>query len=294
MRRTLILAILTSSAVLQAQTGSFIFASTQANGPWQVVRLSPNGQGLLYLTPASYNAYGARPSPRNGQLVFQADLSGGMDIYFANIDGSQLRQVTSLGGWNQWASWSPDGGRIVFTHASFPGGQSDLYVVNSNGQGLTQLTNTSEDEGYPVFSPDGSKIAFTRTSGNSDIYVMNRDGSGAANITNDASDSWSLDWSPDGSEIAYHGNQTGAWEIWAVRANGANKRQVTSGGGPNQGPSWTGDGRILFTRGAEQDRIYSCDASGQGMTLRSLVGSLFTNPIEWRKIDRWPTRNGKP
>jgi Tol biopolymer transport system component len=97
-------------------------------------------------------------------------------------------------GYEQFATWSPDGSRILFTRSDqFEAYAQDLYVMNADGSNPERLTDWPGVDSFPVWSPDGSWIAFasdrdapetvrrsneaTQTLGDVSMYVMRADGS---------------------------------------------------------------------------------------------------------------------
>jgi TolB protein len=92
-------------------------------------------------------------------------------LYFANADGSQVRQLGAAPVGGVSPSWSPDGKRLAFV--SFADGNDplceaascppsgELYAVRANGNGLTRLTRSRADDEHPTWSPDGRRIAFS-------------------------------------------------------------------------------------------------------------------------------------
>ena len=72
-----------------------------------------------------------------------------------NRDGSNLRQVTKLGGANFAPAWHPDGKRIIFaSNIKDPKGRDfDIFLVNLDGTGLEQVTFNTTFDGFPMFSP---------------------------------------------------------------------------------------------------------------------------------------------
>jgi Tol biopolymer transport system component len=101
-----------------------------------------------------------------------------LEIWVANADGSDARQVTRLGGANFAPSFHPDGQRIVFaSNQADPRSRNfDLYVVNLDGTGLEQVTTSPEFDGFPMFSPDGKRIVFASNrhaaeSGETNIFI---------------------------------------------------------------------------------------------------------------------------
>ena len=79
-----------------------------------------------------------------------------------DADGSNLRQVTDLGGANFAPFWHPDGERIIFASNSHnPEGRNfDLFMINLDGSGLERITYSDVFDGFPMFSPDGTKLIF--------------------------------------------------------------------------------------------------------------------------------------
>ena len=79
-----------------------------------------------------------------------------------NADGSNLRQVTNLGGANFAPFFTPDGTRIVFAsnHHNPRGRDFELYLINTDGSGLERVTFNPTFDGFPMFSPDGKHLVF--------------------------------------------------------------------------------------------------------------------------------------
>src|SRR5687767_13524271 len=90
-----------------------------------------------------------------------------LELFVMNRDGSNLRQVTKLGGANFAPSWHPDGKRLIFaSNQHDPKGRDfDLYLINVDGSGLERVTFNDTFDGFPMFSPDGRKIVFASNRG---------------------------------------------------------------------------------------------------------------------------------
>jgi Tol biopolymer transport system component len=150
---------------------------------------------------------------------------------------------------------SPDGSRIAYVATEVEGEGSDIFVVNRDGTGQVKLTSTLGTDDNPSWSPDGTKIAYRsyRDGRQGDIWVMDADGSNAVNITPDplpdTTDERRPEWSPDGTRLAFSSNRAGTFDIWVMRADGSDPRQVSSGAEYDTEPSWSPDGgRIAFRR----------------------------------------------
>lgn len=88
-----------------------------------------------------------------------------MNIYIANADGSNVRQVTDLPGANWAPFYHPDNKRILFSsnHHSMQrdrGRYFAVFMINEDGTGLKQITNSGLFDAFPMFSPDGKKLVF--------------------------------------------------------------------------------------------------------------------------------------
>lgn len=91
-----------------------------------------------------------------------------LEILVMDADGSNLHQVTDLGGASFGPFWHPDGQRIIFSsNWHNPDGRNfDLFIINVDGGGLEQITFGETFDGFPMFSPDGHQL----------VFASNRDG----------------------------------------------------------------------------------------------------------------------
>ncbi len=154
-------------------------------------------------------------------------------------------------------SVSPDGRRIAFVAYETYGDALYIFTINADGTDLRQLT-TGGRENQPTWSPDGKRIAYRAwpVGGQADIWVIDADGStDPVNITatmgtaNQHSPAWSPEF-PEGSRIVF-GEGDGTYSnLWTMRPDGSDRRQVTSGREWwDDEPSWSPDGtRIVFMR----------------------------------------------
>ena len=87
-----------------------------------------------------------------------------LNIFIADIDGKNVRQVTNLPGANWAPFFHPDGKKILFCsnhHSLKEGGRRfDIFMVNIDGKGLEQITNSGNFDAFPMFSYDGKKLVF--------------------------------------------------------------------------------------------------------------------------------------
>ena len=84
------------------------------------------------------------------------------EVWVADADGKNPRQVTRLGGANFAPFFHPDGKRIIFSsnYESPRSGAFDLYLINQDGTGLEKVTTHADFDSFPMFSPDGRKLVW--------------------------------------------------------------------------------------------------------------------------------------
>lgn len=168
--------------------GDLIVFTSDRSGDLELYTMKIDGSDVKQITSGLGYDGGAFFSPDGKKLVFRASrpktpeeiadykqlLSEGlvaptnMEIYTCNIDGSDLKQVTSLGKANWAPFYHPSGKKIIFAsnHASTRGYSFQLYMINADGSGLEQITNNSNFNAFPMFSPDGKKIVFSSNRNN--------------------------------------------------------------------------------------------------------------------------------
>jgi TolB protein len=164
---------------------------------------------------------------------------------FLTIAGGALAAACSAGGPSGIAQTS-SGGLIAFTLRD-SAGRLQIFTASPDGSQQRQLT-ADGDNGRPAWSPDGRKLAFSssRATGanrgmGASVAIMNADGSHQLVLA--AGDA--PDWSRDGESIAF----SRGGQIWVMRADGADLRQVTQSSAFKAGPSWSNDGtRMAFIR----------------------------------------------
>jgi len=162
--------------------GSIIFTSTRS-GDLELWRMDADGKNLLQLTNLPGYDGGAFFSPDCSKIVWRSSRPAAgeeadayfallkqnlvkptkMDLWVANSDGTDARQVTYLPGASFAPFFFPNGKRIMFS-SNFPnprGPEFDLYAVDLDGTHLERITYSGGFDGFPVFSPDGKTLSFS-------------------------------------------------------------------------------------------------------------------------------------
>jgi TolB protein len=87
-----------------------------------------------------------------------------LNIYTADIDGKNVKQITNLPGANWAPFFHPNGKQILFcsNHHSLKesGRRFDIFMINTDGTKLEQITNSGVFDAFAMFSYDGKKLAW--------------------------------------------------------------------------------------------------------------------------------------
>jgi TolB protein len=162
------------------------------------------------------------------ELIFQStrDNRECDAIYRMNIDGTNVRMMSSGKGTTTCSYVAPDGRSIIYasTHA---GGEScpprpdmshgytwaiyadyDIYTASPDGTNPVKLTNSPGYDAECVYSYQGDKILFTSLrSGDLEIYLMNPDGSQVEQLTNEDGYDGGAFFSLDGQSICWRASR---------------------------------------------------------------------------------------
>ena len=165
-------------------------------------------------------------SPLGNRIAFVSDRdSAGFDIYLMDVNGTNVKRLTTDVANSAEPAWSPDGSKIAFANDSGgPVGVGDIYVVDTSGAGKVNLTHHPASDLTPAWSPDGTKIAFMsdRDAGGFAIWVMSADGSNPVRVS-PTTPCGVPSWTPDGQRLAFECDA----DVWVANADGTGLQQIT-------------------------------------------------------------------
>jgi TolB protein len=98
-----------------------------------------------------------------------------MEVWTANADGTDAKQITRYGQANWAPNFLPDGRRIIFcsNHEYKRGFPFNMYITGINGDGLEKVSRDNGFDAFPMFSPDGKKIVFSSNRNNGGTRDIN-------------------------------------------------------------------------------------------------------------------------
>jgi Tol biopolymer transport system component len=235
----------------------------------------PDGKHVLYSsTHGAGDACPPRPDYSHGYVwaVYSA-----YQIYCATDDGKIVRQLTTGPGYNAEATLSADGKKIAFT--SSRDGDLDIYTMNADGSDVRRLTNTLGYDGGPFFSPDGAWI----------VYRAHHPSTGEEAARYKAL-------------LARDLVEPNEMDLYVMRADGSEQRQITKLGGASFAPAFFPDSRrIVFASnyehaGSSEFELYAVNRDGSALERVTFTGGFNAFPQfspDGKKVVFVSNRNGK-
>ena len=225
----------------------------------------PNGKNILY-SSTHLGSKQCPPRPDFSQGYVWAVYET-FDVFTANPDGSNVKQLTSTPGYDAEVTISRQG-KLVFT--SMRDGDLDIYTMDANGKNVKRLTNELGYDGGPFWSYDGKQIVYRAQHPHTekekadynallkqnlirptvlDIWVMNADGSNKRQVTKLNKASFAPYFFPDGKRIIFSSNNADPrgrdFDLYMVNVDGTGMERITYSPTFDGFPMFSPDGKKL-------------------------------------------------
>ncbi len=226
----------------------------------------PGDDKIIYASTHNYDENCPDPPDRSKGYVWK--LYNSFDLFIANSDGTNLKQLTDTKNYDAEATVSPKGDKIIFT--STRDGDPELYTMNLDGSNQTRITFEKGYDGGAFFSWDGKKIVFRASRPKTDkdmadynelvteglvrptaleIFVADADGKNLKQITNNGAANFAPFFHPDGKKIIFCSNINSQsrrnFDLYIINIDGTGLEQVTFNETFDGFPMFTKDGKKL-------------------------------------------------
>ena len=234
---------------------------------------SPDGKKILFAS--SHLGPDSTEKPGDEESAgYSWNFDQHMDIFEADVDGSNLRRLTNAPGYDAEGSYSPDGRRIIFT--SQRDGDLEIYIMNADGSSPQRLTHGKGYDGGPFFSPDGRTILYRGDRRSDDkmnlqIRAVGADGSSDRALTDNPIFNWCPYWYPTGKSFIFTQTDHEAWskgqrpnyDLFMMTADGKRQTRITFDPEFDGLPVFRADGKkLMWTSkrgGLEEAQIFIAD-----------------------------------
>lgn len=185
------------------------------------------------------------PGIAMSKIAFVSTRTGRKEIYVADYDGSNGRQVTHDNAISVSPSLSLSGSRLAYT--GYQSGYADIYVVDLSTGARVRLIKFPGTNSGPRFSPDGNRLACTLSKdGSPGLYIVGMNG-GVERLTRTRGAESCGTWGPHGAELIYSSDVSGGPQLYSIPASGGVSHLVSTGFGYATEPNWSPNGeRVAF------------------------------------------------
>lgn len=157
--------------------GSGLSRLTQSEGYDAEAAFSPDGQWIVF--SSTRGAYPLEKLSVEDRARFEKDPAFFADLYLMKADGSGVRRLTEVPGYDGGPFFSPDGKRIVWRRFDAGGMNADVFTMNTDGTGVQRVTDFGCMSWAPFYHPSGRYLIFTANKlgfGNFELFVVDVEG----------------------------------------------------------------------------------------------------------------------
>ncbi|NOX58202.1 MAG: hypothetical protein GXP29_05005, partial [Planctomycetes bacterium] len=170
---------------------------------------SPDGKWIAFAS--NRHAYTDTLSEDDRHLL-EIDAKVFLEIYIMRADGSEVKRLTDVMGYDGGPFFSPDGKRICWRRFTPDGNTAEIWTMNIDGTDPRQITRLGNMSWAPFYHPSGEYLIFTTDingRSNFELYIVDVDGKKdpvrASNLP--AFDGLPV-FFPDGKRLAWTSNRT--------------------------------------------------------------------------------------
>jgi Tol biopolymer transport system component len=189
---------------------------------------SPDGKWIVF---ASNRAAYTEKLSAEDQKMFQQDPSYMMDIYIVKEDGTGVKRLTDVKGYDGGPFFSADGKKITWRRFTPNGAMAEIYTMNVDGSEQKPVTQMKSMSWAPFYHPSGDYIVFASSVlgySNFELFIVDSEGTKKpVRVTFNEGFDGLASFSPDGSQITWsRRNEKGESQIYIATWDDAQARKL--------------------------------------------------------------------
>jgi len=235
-----------TNRAVESRGGTIVFAAPVGE-TWELFTFDLSDPNPKQLTSLSLESGFPVWSPKGDRIAFVAMSDQSADLMLLDVQTGETSIL--LAGYNELADWDRSGERLLV------GLEEGLHFLDVATGDLEPIETGSAADAYGRCARDADLIAYeSNRDGNPEVYVTLLDSGRTARLTeNTVLDEWPSP-SPDGTQIAWASGTEEDKNLWVMRSDGSEKRQITSGMFFGDAfPEWSPDGSAILLTVNEND-----------------------------------------
>ena len=245
-----------------------------------VAQATPVGVAL----PITYSFnYDPTLSPDGKRMIFIKVLEGHEQLFVADIDGRNERQITHDATDKEDPAWSPDGRQLAYV---LIGPKNSMHVMNVDGSSDRVVTPPTQSPIHPAWSADGRSILYCTDDdlhppqkNSAEIYRLDLSTGEVATVISGGVNTYPVP-SPDGTKIAFRKMLDTNSEVFVATSDGSGVTNLTNNPTFEGWPAWSPDGKRIAFAGNRNGvyQVFVMNADGSDVRLVANTEGRATAP----------------
>ena len=231
-------------------SGNRIAFVSDRSGNHDIWIMNADGSDPYNLTNSTSDNYYPSWSPDGKKITYDSYAKGGTggDIFIIDLNTKKANNLTNTIQDEGYPAWSPSGELITYDAGGYTNsetGNFTIFTINvSKNNEIYAVTDHSGNSGDASWIPNSNQIVYSSDkdepeSGNYELYTISSDGTGDIRLTFVKGADTDPAVSGDGRFIAFDSDRDGDSEIFLMKSNGKDQKQLTNNNSWDGMPDWS-------------------------------------------------------